>query len=200
MGSVTEPAARVTTSNASRPVQHHQIVPAAAFGCVPLAAVQPIARAGWSCPRWTARRLLRLEWPDGQVVGPVEAQPGVTTVRRETCDTGDHGPERAVANQRAPVPIRESEAGMNRPPEEQRYARAQRARQVLGGNEIDPPQHPLDLAPSDGIINRTQMLYLIVLAVLVIVAIALYFTAGAGVASPVLFVLALALFLGWIIF
>ncbi len=97
-------------------------------------------------------------------------------------------------------PIRESEAGMNRPPEEQRYARAQRARQVLGGNEIDPPQHPLDLAPSDGIINRTQMLYLIVLAVLVIVAIALYFTAGAGVASPVLFVLALALFLGWIIF
>ena len=90
---------------------------------------------------------------------------------------------------------------MNRPPtNDQRYAQAQRARQVLGGNELDPPPHPLDLAPSEGLINRTQMLYLIVLAVLAVIAIALYFIAGAGVASPVLFVLALALFLGWIVF
>ena len=90
---------------------------------------------------------------------------------------------------------------MNRPPiDRQRYARSQRGRQVLGGNEIDPPQHPLDLAPTEGLINRTQMVYLIVLAVLVVVAVALYFATGASVASPVLFVLALALFLGWIIF
>lgn len=90
---------------------------------------------------------------------------------------------------------------MTRPPtDDQRYARAQRARQVLGGNEVDAPQYPLDLAPSEGLINRTQMLYLIVLAVLLAIAIALYFLTSAAVASPVLFVLALALFLGWIIF
>ena len=90
---------------------------------------------------------------------------------------------------------------MTRPPSnEQKYARPPRPRQVLGGNEIDAPAHPLDLGPSDGLINRTQMFYLVALAALVVVAAALYFLVGPGVASPVLFVLALALFLGWIIF
>ena len=79
-------------------------------------------------------------------------------------------------------------------------SRAPRARQVLGGNEIDPQQHPLDLGPSEGVINRTQMTYLIVLAALVLISIILFFVFSPGVASPVLFVLALALFVGWIIF
>lgn len=80
------------------------------------------------------------------------------------------------------------------------YMRPQRVRHVVGGNEIDPQQHPLDLGPSDGIINRTQMTYLVVLAVLLVIALILFVAFSPAVASPVLFVLALALFLGWIIF
>jgi len=89
---------------------------------------------------------------------------------------------------------------MSSGPNDERMTRAQQARQVLAGSEVRAPQHPLDFSPNSGVINPVQRTYLIVLGVLLVIAAILYFVWGLGVASPVLFVLALALFLGWVIF
>ncbi len=89
---------------------------------------------------------------------------------------------------------------MNDAPNEERVARGRQARQVLAGSEVRPPQHPLDFSPSEGVVNPTQRLYLIALVALLVIALILTLVWSLGVASPVLFVLALALFLGWIIF
>ncbi len=89
---------------------------------------------------------------------------------------------------------------MNTQPEDERLARARRARQVLAGHELRAPEHPLDYGAPEGLIDATQRTYLIVLAGLLLVALLLYVIWGLGPASPILFILALALLAGWLVF
>ena len=84
--------------------------------------------------------------------------------------------------------------------EDERLARARRARQVLAGQELRAPEHPLDFGAPEGLIDATQRTYLIVLAALLAVALLLYLIWGLGPASPILFILALALLAGWLVF
>jgi Flp pilus assembly protein TadB len=84
--------------------------------------------------------------------------------------------------------------------EDERLARARRARQVLAGQELRAPEHPLDFGAPEGLIDATQRTYLIVLAALLGVALLLYLIWGLGPASPILFILALALLAGWLVF
>jgi Flp pilus assembly protein TadB len=86
------------------------------------------------------------------------------------------------------------------PSEEERAARIRQARQVLSGNQVQAPRHPLDFGRSDGLINPAQRLYLMVLGGLLILALVLYFIWGLGIASPVLALMALVLLAGWVIF
>lgn len=88
----------------------------------------------------------------------------------------------------------------SQPTEEERAARIRQARQVLAGNEVQAPRHPLDFGPPEGMVNPTQRVYLLLLAGLLAVALVLYFIWGLGVASPVLAIMALVLLAGWIIF
>ncbi len=89
---------------------------------------------------------------------------------------------------------------VNTQPEDERLARARRARQVLAGQELRAPEHPLDYGGPEGLVDATQRTYLIVLAGLLLVALLLYLIWGLGPASPILFILALALLAGWLVF
>lgn len=95
---------------------------------------------------------------------------------------------------------------MNTHPENDRAARsqqtqqAQRARQVLAGSDIRPPDHPLDFGAPEGLVDSTQRTYLIVLLGLLLVAVLLFAIWGMGPASPIFFILALALLAGWLVF
>ncbi len=86
------------------------------------------------------------------------------------------------------------------PSEEERAARIRQARQVLAGDQVRPPRHPLDFGRPEGAINPAQRLYLMVLAGLLVLALLLYFIWGLAIASPVLAVMALVLLAGWVIF
>ena len=89
---------------------------------------------------------------------------------------------------------------MNTQPDDERLARARRARQVLAGQELRAPEHPLDYGAPEGLVDATQRTYLIVLAGLLLIALLLYLIWGLGPASPILFILALALLAGWLVF
>ena len=89
---------------------------------------------------------------------------------------------------------------VNSHPDDERLARARRARQVLAGQELRAPEHPLDYGAPEGLVDATQRTYLIVLAGLLLVALLLYLIWGLGPASPILFILALALLAGWLVF
>jgi hypothetical protein len=84
--------------------------------------------------------------------------------------------------------------------DDERLARARRARQVLAGQELRAPEHSLDYGAGEGLIDTTQRTYLVVLAALLLVALLLYAIWGLGPASPILFILALALLAGWLVF
>jgi len=84
--------------------------------------------------------------------------------------------------------------------DDERLAQARRARQVLAGQDLRAPEHPLDFGEPDGLIDATQRTYLIVLAGLLLIALLLYVIWGLGPASPILFILALALIAGWLVF
>lgn len=88
----------------------------------------------------------------------------------------------------------------SQPTEEERAARIRQARQVLAGNEVQAPRHPLDFGQPEGVINPTQRIYLLLLAGLLVVALVLYFIWGLGIASPVLVIMAVVLLAGWVIF
>lgn len=84
--------------------------------------------------------------------------------------------------------------------EEERAARIRQARQVLAGNEVQAPRHPLDFGQPEGVVNPTQRIYLLLLAGLLVVALVIYFIWGLGIASPVLAIMAVVLLAGWVIF
>ena len=82
----------------------------------------------------------------------------------------------------------------------QQAAQAQRARQVFAGSDLRAPENPLDFGAPEGLVDATQRTYLLVLFGLVAVAILLFFIWGLGPASPILFILALSLIAGWLVF
>ena len=89
---------------------------------------------------------------------------------------------------------------MSTQPEDERSTRIRQARQVLSGSDVRQPQGPFDFGPAEGLVNPTQRTYLIVLGVLLAVGLILLFALSANWASPIFFLLALALLAGWVIF
>lgn len=81
-----------------------------------------------------------------------------------------------------------------------RRTRVRRARQILAGDSIRPSPDPW--STSGGILGMSslQRNYLVVLAVLLILGLLIAYAFGAGVASVILFVLALGLIAAWLVF
>ncbi len=88
---------------------------------------------------------------------------------------------------------------MDNPVDEERAARIRQARQVLAGNQIRPPDDPLGFDGRFALGGSRELRYFVVLAVLVVLAALVWAAWGMGPASPILFVLALALLAGWFI-
>lgn len=81
-----------------------------------------------------------------------------------------------------------------------RRTRIRQARQVLAGDSIRPSPDPW--STSSGVLGMSplQRNYLVVLAVLLILGMIVAYVLGAGVASVILFVLALGLIAAWLVF
>ena len=88
---------------------------------------------------------------------------------------------------------------MDNPVDEERAARIRQARQVLAGTEIRPPDDPLGLGDRFALGGSRELRYFVVLAALVVIAALVWAAWGMGPASPILFVLALALLAGWFV-
>ena len=88
---------------------------------------------------------------------------------------------------------------MDDPSAEDRAARIRRARQVLAGPEIEPPDEPLDFGHRSLLGYSRELYYLLTLGALVVLAAILWAAWGMGPASAVLFLLALALLAGWFV-
>jgi Flp pilus assembly protein TadB len=90
---------------------------------------------------------------------------------------------------------------VNTNPENDRAARANQARRVIAGSDVRPPSR-LSSAylPETGGISPPQRTYFIALAVLLVLALILWFFFGLGVASVIFFLLALTLIAGWLVF
>ncbi len=91
---------------------------------------------------------------------------------------------------------------MNNAPDDDRVARARRARQVIAGSEIRPPSSSLSstyVAPHHWL-TPAQRTYLILVGVLLLLGVLLYLIFSLGIASIVLFLLALTLLAGWLVF
>ena len=89
---------------------------------------------------------------------------------------------------------------MEHQPEDDAAARVRRARQVLAGTDVHPPDNPIDFGYSDELFTPEQRVYLVVLAVLLILAIILWALFSLGIASIVFFLLAVGLLVGWFLF
>lgn len=81
-----------------------------------------------------------------------------------------------------------------------RRTRIRQARQVLAGDTIRPSPDPW--VTSGGVLGMSplQRNYLITLVVLLILGLLIAYVLGTGVASVVLFVLALGLIAAWLVF
>ena len=86
---------------------------------------------------------------------------------------------------------------MDNPIDDERAARIRQARQVLAGTEIRPPEEPLGFGSRFPLGGSAELRYFIALAALVLIAAVVWAAWGMGPASPILFVLALALLAGW---
>ena len=89
---------------------------------------------------------------------------------------------------------------MNDIPEEERIARIRQARQVLAGDAVRPSPDPWGGADGRVALSPLQRNYVIALAVLLVVGVALAFVFSLGVASAVFFILALGLLAAWLVF
>jgi hypothetical protein len=93
---------------------------------------------------------------------------------------------------------------MKNPPDDDRYQRSRQARQVISGSDVRPPQSPVYAQryamPEPGLFSSTQRSYLIAVAVLLVLGLALYLIFSFGVASILFFLLALTLCAGWVVF
>jgi len=81
-----------------------------------------------------------------------------------------------------------------------RPTRIRQARQVLAGDTIRPSPDPWVTGGGALGMSPLQRNYLIMLVVLLILGLVIAYVLGAGVASVVLFVLALGLIAAWLVF
>jgi Flp pilus assembly protein TadB len=84
--------------------------------------------------------------------------------------------------------------------EDDRRTRIRQARQVLAGDAIRPSPDPWVAGGGALGMSPLQRNYLIVLTVLLILGLVIAYVLGAGVASVILFVLALGLIAAWLVF
>lgn len=93
---------------------------------------------------------------------------------------------------------------MKNTPDDDRLQRSRQARQVIAGSDVRPPSTPSYSSSyalhDDAMFSPAQRTYLITVAVLLIVGLALFFIFSFGVASIIFFLLALTLFAGWVVF
>ena len=78
--------------------------------------------------------------------------------------------------------------------------RIRQARQVLAGDAIRPSPDPWVLGSDAVPLSSLQRNYLITLIVLLLLGVILTYVIGLGIASIVLFVLALGLIAAWLVF
>lgn len=83
---------------------------------------------------------------------------------------------------------------------DERRTRIRQARQVLAGDTIRPSPDPWVAGGGALGMSPLQRSYLIVLVVLLVLGLLIAYVLGAGVASVVLFVLALGLIAAWLVF
>jgi len=83
--------------------------------------------------------------------------------------------------------------------DEERAARIRAARQVLAGTDIRSPEDPLRFGHAEALVGPVQFAYLVGLVGLFVLGLIVWAVAGLMAASPVLFVLALGLLIGWIV-
>lgn len=88
---------------------------------------------------------------------------------------------------------------MARLPDEDRADRIRKARQVLSGASLTPPEDPVGFGDRFTVGGATEFRYFVVLSALVILSAIVWAIWGMGVASPVLFLLALGLLAGWVL-
>ena len=88
---------------------------------------------------------------------------------------------------------------MENPIDEERAARIRQARQVLAGPDLQPPHEPFAFE-REGVLDPIARRYLLVVGTLAIISLGLFAIWGMGPASAVLFLLALALLGGWLVF
>ncbi len=84
--------------------------------------------------------------------------------------------------------------------QENRHARIRQARQVLAGDAIRPSPDPWVAGNGSMGLSILQRNYLITLIVLLLLGVLLAWISGLGMASIVLFVLALGLIASWLVF
>lgn len=83
---------------------------------------------------------------------------------------------------------------------QQQRKQLQNARQVLAGDAVRPSPDPWVMNDRTLPLTILQRNYLILLALLLVVGAVLVWLTGLGIASVVLFILAVALIGGWLIF
>lgn len=112
------------------------------------------------------------------------------------------GPSRPETNPTAPSRPTRPVGGSATSPEQERLARARAARQVIAGSELRPPTSLSSqyATAEEGWLLPPQRTYLIVCGALLLLALAVYFVVGMGVASVIFFLLALTLLAGWLVF
>jgi Flp pilus assembly protein TadB len=82
----------------------------------------------------------------------------------------------------------------------QQHARIRQARQVLAGDSIRPSPDPWVLGSDAVPLSSLQRNYLVTLIILLLLGVILAWVIGLGVASIVLFVLAIGLIAAWLVF
>ena len=85
-------------------------------------------------------------------------------------------------------------------PEDDQQHRVRQARQVLSGADLRAPDDPIRFGQEYELVNPTQRAYLLAVGGLLIVSLLVLLIFDLGVASVLLFLLALALLLGWVVF
>ncbi len=88
---------------------------------------------------------------------------------------------------------------MDDPVDDDRATRIRHARQVLAGNELSPPDDSFGFGDRSVLGASPELRYLLGLAALVLLAAIIFAIWGMGAASPLIFLLALALLAGWFV-
>ena len=89
---------------------------------------------------------------------------------------------------------------MGNPLDEERAARIRQARQVLAGNEPQPPREPYVFGERDPGLGPIEQRYLMVVGGLALLALVLFLIWGMGVSSVAVLLLAITLLAGWFVF